>query len=31
MKQYQDLLRHIMNDGGVKQGRTGEGDKSVFG
>ena len=31
MKQYQDLLRHIMNDGVVKHDRTGVGTKSVFG
>lgn len=31
MKQYQDLLRHIMTDGVVKHDRTGVGTKSVFG
>ena len=31
MKQYQDLLRHIMQDGVQKTDRTGVGTKSVFG
>lgn len=31
MRQYQDLLRHIMDTGTVKEDRTGTGTKSVFG
>lgn len=31
MRQYQDLLRHIMDNGTVKEDRTGTGTKSVFG
>ena len=31
MKQYQDLLRRILDEGGVKTERTGTGTKSVFG
>lgn len=31
MKQYHDLLQHIMDNGTVKEDRTGTGTKSVFG
>ncbi|QQX77238.1 MULTISPECIES: thymidylate synthase [Aequorivita] len=31
MKQYHDLLRHVMENGTVKKDRTGTGTKSVFG
>jgi len=31
MKQYQDLMRHIIADGHAKQDRTGTGTRSVFG
>lgn len=31
MKQYHDLLRHVMKNGTVKSDRTGTGTKSVFG
>ncbi len=31
MKQYQDLLRHIVENGTVKEDRTGTGTKSIFG
>ncbi|MCX6274218.1 MAG: thymidylate synthase [Bacteroidetes bacterium] len=31
MKQYHDLLRHVMQHGTVKSDRTGTGTKSVFG
>ncbi|CAM3311999.1 thymidylate synthase [Aequorivita lipolytica] len=31
MKQYHDLLKHVIENGSVKQDRTGTGTKSVFG
>ena len=31
MKQYLELLQHIMDNGHVKSDRTGTGTKSVFG
>ncbi|MBA3901219.1 MAG: thymidylate synthase [Bacteroidetes bacterium] len=31
MKQYHDLMRHVMNNGLIKTDRTGTGTKSVFG
>ncbi len=31
MKQYLDLMRHVMENGAVKGDRTGTGTKSVFG
>jgi len=31
MKQYQDLVRHVLSHGAVKEDRTGTGTKSVFG
>lgn len=31
MKQYQDLLQHIVENGTVKEDRTGTGTKSIFG
>ncbi|HLO92583.1 MAG: thymidylate synthase [Chloroflexota bacterium] len=31
MKQYHDLLRHVLENGIIKQDRTGTGTKSVFG
>ena len=31
MKQYHDLVRHVLEHGAVKQDRTGTGTKSVFG
>lgn len=31
MKQYQDLLKHVLEFGSVKEDRTGVGTKSVFG
>ena len=31
MKQYQDLMRHVLDHGAVKEDRTGTGTRSVFG
>ena len=31
MKQYLELLQHIMDNGHIKSDRTGTGTKSVFG
>ena len=31
MKQYLDLLNHVLNKGEIKKDRTGVGTKSVFG
>ena len=31
MKQYHDLVRHVLEHGAVKEDRTGTGTKSVFG
>ena len=31
MKQYQDLMRHVLENGTAKEDRTGTGTKSVFG
>ena len=31
MKQYLDLIRHVQENGAVKEDRTGTGTKSVFG
>ena len=31
MKQYHDLMRHVLNNGTVKEDRTGTGTRSVFG
>ena len=31
MKQYHDLVKHVLENGAVKQDRTGTGTKSVFG
>ena len=31
MKQYLDLMRHVMEDGAIKADRTGTGTRSVFG
>ncbi len=31
MKQYLDLMRHVYENGTIKEDRTGTGTKSVFG
>ena len=31
MKQYHDLIKHVLENGTTKQDRTGTGTKSVFG
>jgi thymidylate synthase len=31
MKQYHDLIKHVLENGTIKQDRTGTGTKSVFG
>ena len=31
MKQYLDLMRHVYENGNLKEDRTGTGTKSVFG
>ena len=31
MKQYLDLMRHVLDNGAIKEDRTGTGTRSVFG